>query len=626
MAEPNHLFIEILPEATFRIGIGLKNEMITKLAFSVLVSEHALVVAKRGITAKAARAKISPFRRIKEDLNDDMLSMVEDAGDAFQERIRKEYEAFVDSAMHWIEKLPEFQKLPSFETARSLDPNITALKKVLRHFVRSRIMACLFIPLDASQKLSANQHRWTEQYVQEWTLDFDQAVYFTLSPAERILTVFFWQKLRGLNWSEFTPGLHDLRGLKAAPVNDLDSAEGKVTDDSSTIYPARDYAVARGVDMVNGSMLNTSVRNANAVIKQAVDNGTYIYVPPTAATSLTSGYAQSSGSTFTAAYGHRRGTSLPVRPKPKQENWNYKEIVDAFFKEHQGKVGSHGGKIHFSYDGTNDDKNTPQGSVQEEDEGVTLEDNGKTKVVFRGTHFSREASVTQPVLDYLNGTSYAQKGKGKEVEAEATTSAKPHNNVPAESIPLFNLELFLSQVKNHVDGVARKYLKRGAFDEHELNPAILLTDTILCLTDNEYAFLPLCVGGNEDGSGGVRGQPIPDADLGPSGPGPAFHTSHTSSSAASTKRWESSSVGTTIRVENGIPSHIDRRVVQSDDGILSERFSTDSDDYGLVPAQSLAPVPEEEEFGDDLIDMSTYDEEFVYESDKETESAASVEN
>jgi hypothetical protein len=56
---------------------------------------------------------------------------------------------------------------------------------------------------------------------------------------------------------------------------------------------------------------------------------------------------------------------------------------------------------------------------------------------------------------------------------------------------------------------------------------------ILNLGPNERQYLPLWAGGNDDGTGGVFQELVPPADVGPVGPGPAFHTGLTIPSSPS---------------------------------------------------------------------------------------------
>ncbi|XXG94394.1 hypothetical protein Hte_000649 [Hypoxylon texense] len=53
----------------------------------------------------------------------------------------------------------------------------------------------------------------------------------------------------------------------------------------------------------------------------------------------------------------------------------------------------------------------------------------------------------------------------------------------------------------------------------------------LGLIEDEFQFLPLWAGGLDDGTGGVFEPAVPDADMGPIGPGPAYHTGDTVATA-----------------------------------------------------------------------------------------------
>jgi len=138
----------------------------------------------------------------------------------------------------------------------------------------------------------------------------------------------------------------------------------------------------------------------------------------------------------------------------------------------------------------------------------------------------------------------------------------------------------MTQVSGYIRSLATNMLSNSEVDFRTL------TDTLLCLTHNEFKYLPLWADGDDDGTGGVFDPSLPPASMGPIGPGPSYHTGFSVNSRASTEMdWEGSSVDTSIAVENGFSDHIDRRVVDSDDGFRSSTtgsvvFSYDSEDYG----------------------------------------------
>ncbi|KAJ5159423.1 uncharacterized protein N7482_006427 [Penicillium canariense] len=91
----------------------------------------------------------------------------------------------------------------------------------------------------------------------------------------------------------------------------------------------------------------------------------------------------------------------------------------------------------------------------------------------------------------------------------------------------FDLTLFLTSVGTHVSRLSRKLLYPYGIPVSQL----LATDTLCCLTDNQFRFLPLWAGGNDDGTGGVfTDHDIPVVETGGfSAPGPSVHTGSVSS-------------------------------------------------------------------------------------------------
>ncbi|KAM0431796.1 hypothetical protein ACHAPT_005046 [Fusarium lateritium] len=127
----------------------------------------------------------------------------------------------------------------------------------------------------------------------------------------------------------------------------------------------------------------------------------------------------------------------------------------------------------------------------------------------------------------------------------------------------------------------------------EIEPPLNLTrHLLLTLTNNEMKYLPLWAGGCDDGSGGVfESRPLMPASMGPSGPGPAYHTGTTIPSASSSvtefitgdmnalRMW-GSTTGASIDVHDSISTvyHPDR-VISEDRSIASESFTEGRSEY-----------------------------------------------
>ncbi|KAF7593107.1 hypothetical protein BBP40_012052 [Aspergillus hancockii] len=116
---------------------------------------------------------------------------------------------------------------------------------------------------------------------------------------------------------------------------------------------------------------------------------------------------------------------------------------------------------------------------------------------------------------------------------------------------LFALESFIEEV--------RSYVTRYASDMLELEGSVLMrTDTVTRLTENEFKYLPLWAGGNDDGTGGVfMDQHIPILEAGGfSTPGPHIHLGSAASTSDSislvgTGEFESTVQGASHRPTDG---------------------------------------------------------------------------
>ncbi|KAL1860790.1 hypothetical protein Plec18167_008561 [Paecilomyces lecythidis] len=102
----------------------------------------------------------------------------------------------------------------------------------------------------------------------------------------------------------------------------------------------------------------------------------------------------------------------------------------------------------------------------------------------------------------------------------------------------------IAQANEYIRGFARRMLQ----SPHSVNCAPLeLVDILTCLTDEEYRYLPLWAGGNDDGTGGVfSDHNIPIVEQGGfSAPGPSIHTGSTAASSESFSIVDSEGMSTT---------------------------------------------------------------------------------
>ncbi|KAJ5965187.1 uncharacterized protein N7479_005063 [Penicillium vulpinum] len=128
-----------------------------------------------------------------------------------------------------------------------------------------------------------------------------------------------------------------------------------------------------------------------------------------------------------------------------------------------------------------------------------------------------------------------------------------------------------------------------------------LTDTLTCLTYNEFQYLPLWAGGNDDGTGGVfTDLIIPAMDIGGfSGPGPAVHTGSVASTNGSFSEVEPSDTQSTIygASHNATYSH------------ASDIMSVDSTDYSQSGLKHEDYESHDEAQPETYMEMTEYDDE-----------------
>lgn len=120
-------------------------------------------------------------------------------------------------------------------------------------------------------------------------------------------------------------------------------------------------------------------------------------------------------------------------------------------------------------------------------------------------------------------TFFTQPQENGEPWIKEETKKQKTGSAPAMT-EFFNLHEFFVQAKASIKAAARHKLQYADCRMREEPHEIGITNTLVCLQDSEWKYLPLWAGGYDDGSGGVFSDQIPAADLGFSTPGPEVHT------------------------------------------------------------------------------------------------------
>lgn len=153
-------------------------------------------------------------------------------------------------------------------------------------------------------------------------------------------------------------------------------------------------------------------------------------------------------------------------------------------------------------------------------------------------------------------------------------------------LPFVDLLEMEDQVKRALQPLTRSWVR------HDIEPPANITRHLLLTLDREeIKFLPLWAGGLDDGTGGVFESLIPSTDMGPNGPGPAYHTGHTIASAPpsisdslmeeiSAMKVGSTTTGGSIDVHDSISTvYRGDKVIADDVSMETESFKTAQSDY-----------------------------------------------
>ncbi len=107
------------------------------------------------------------------------------------------------------------------------------------------------------------------------------------------------------------------------------------------------------------------------------------------------------------------------------------------------------------------------------------------------------------------------------------TAAQELANLVGPDEYAFDFRRFKDEVYLQLGQFCRRRHVQGACETDQDLDLPLSDYLVLNLDESHLKFLPLWAGGQNDGSGGVFAPEVPDALMGPNGPGPAYHTGHT---------------------------------------------------------------------------------------------------
>ncbi|EKD17467.1 hypothetical protein MBM_04328 [Drepanopeziza brunnea f. sp. 'multigermtubi' MB_m1] len=598
IADPNDKIFDILPEDCLRIGVLIENPTITRWAFTILVSEEALRLGadcgppkSTGEGAGQLDGKgTTRFGRRRESIDEDILNSIQHAGRSFFARIEEQVRKLYDPELVWLQHQVEFGKLRSFqefvEAAASsndlvLEEKRSAIDEVMLNiklYVRGRILWCLLKPLDETQGKRWDELRWQEKQIILKGIS-SEYIYHSLSDEERVLTRYFWASMRVLPWDQDDPSCRT-NLIRMSPPADSEHHHLEI----QTIMKAA--ADSHNIPNVSISHLHLVVDRLNVLILKSLrhenfNNGVF---PGAACESPRSdtneGYSDSEVDGVTKD----RETAL------KEEKLKFWQRALAF-RDEEIAEGSGSGlekNVHFS--------GSAAGSISPQ----------KTRTV------EGPVSTTGIHGHEVNIPSESLQSLGTLGDPPQPSPRVPLDEDIGTDSPFFSLRAIFAQIERHIDALCSELL---SYNEME-RPSIC--DTLLCLSDDEYKYLPLWAGGLDDDSGGVYEMELPPVERGgAAGPGPSYHTGSTVASSsdsairfddADAESMDGSSVAsstdiihTSVGVEDGYSmDHVDRRrIVPEEDSEASyDRLSDAPESQAQAPTQEInLPIRERDRGG-----------------------------
>lgn len=642
-AYPNSYFLEVLPEVSHQIADGLQNYALARDSFAILVGEEALDSLRYLREPRLYRR--TTFGRKKEDLPEHIHTRVEYASKSFLERINMNFASMVDS-MQWIDELPELRRLSALAKPE-LQAIVYKLVRLLKDYVRGAIYKV--ICTDHSSVPGPDLHY---EGGEDLLPRLDRAAIWANMPLdERILSRTCWEALRSTiklhgasnldissSWKlkgeregldqlsptenrELARGTYcevkrsELRALMRTGQGYLDQTCNELNTDSLSArcytLPHRRFTAAK--DRKRFRDLLPTPSNAQVVYNsQWKSNTKPLPKSSFALPDRTLNCAQNITTNSEASF------SIPAQPidipKPLKRTQDFHDALSladdrqaesnvrrkwpfgAARDDPVTQVLKNVDELHVSTV-SSDKRLTVDNAMQESaDQGRENEENPTGIDPWRG--YSGHLSSASESLEHLalkNRAAPAENSSwGDTNSSDEDEEFQQRPNRTCMATQFFDLDRFFEQAYNWIDTFANYQLRssnNGSLQE-PLNPGI--ANTLVCLQDSEWKYLPLWAGGNDDGSMGVYNDDLPTAEHGFTTAGPEVHDGSTpANSVKAPSEFELVSAGdsastfnTSTATNRGFSDGIRRGHVHAADSVddsMSDSFtmvtpSVDSDD------------------------------------------------
>jgi hypothetical protein len=188
-------------------------------------------------------------------------------------------------------------------------------------------------------------------------------------------------------------------------------------------------------------------------------------------------------------------------------------------------------------------------------------------------------AITEPgSYSGINSEGHVYNGAHSSILSNMVMKSVPDEEYISEGTPFFSFSRFCDQAQDYVRAQAAGMLQIGGeFD------FVVITDTLLCLNEEEWKHLPIWAMESNDGSGNMVSETVTPASAGagPSGPGPSFYTSPRDTKDLN---FGGEYVSTSVPADADLTSQFDRRCLISE---ISDCFNKDKTEVTCQPEEDL---------------------------------------
>jgi hypothetical protein len=526
---PNNNFIQCNPEVCYNIGLGIQSVNLLRDAFSVLVGEKALIDIRRDYSdAETLDLTVSVAGRKLELLDEDELGRIAHAANVFTKRIQAKFAALVDQDMQWLRRSAIFQVLDGF-VAHSDEEGAVAwqLIKDIKTFVRTRVLWVL------ARNYYGDGVQKKERFPEAARLFYPHAsahfsIYNTLNQEEQVFTRLFWTALKVENFDWGANGVYtqpvlasdgdDLDGWMApSPIGGWSPLAQKLKDSKAEhhlvmlhrgkllevgakfmnilfarywgrtlqgIYPPVGWATVQHL----ASQADPRMPNREDAISDDVSKGKAVSQSSLLEleTLQLSSPKRTPGTGAVTDLGHEKRARLDLDNMHGSSDQENRIQTDLPFRA-----------------APNQSENTAESSKGAEAK-VSMQQFMKTSENFAARFAYRETKVPTANQSEASGSASGTARPRFSGLVPVITMGKKHNKHgqldPGHDFPVSRL---LGEITEAAQGICDEVMLAPHFYQDGEVPPTDLIDTLMCLDDHEWKYLPLWAGGNDDGTGGV---------------------------------------------------------------------------------------------------------------------------